>query len=155
MNQLVRFRPFHEFGTLQREIDRLFDRFNGSEEAVSAVWAPRMDVTETDNAFNIRMDIPGVKQEDLTIEFGENQLTISGDRKTDMKEEGEGFLRQERTYGSFYRSFTLPRTANGEEIEATFENGVLNITVPKMEEAKPRRIEVGKPIVELADHSSN
>ncbi len=155
MNQLVRFRPFRDFGTLQNEIERLFDRFNGDEDAVSAVWAPRMDVSETESAFNVRVDIPGVFEQDLNVEFGDDQLTISGERKTETKEENEGFLRQERTYGSFYRAFTLPRSVDGENIEATFENGVLNVTIPKTEEAMPRRIEVGKSVAELSEHSSN
>ena len=140
---------------LQREIDRLFDRFHGDDEGVPSVWAPRMDVSESENSYTIRMDIPGVNEEDLAVEFGDDQLTISGERKTDTTEEGEVFLRQERTYGAFYRSFSLPRTVEGEGIEATFENGVLNIVIPKVEEAKPRRIEVGKRAVELAAHSVN
>ena len=131
---------------LQREIDRVFDNFfptpsDESSESQS-MWAPRTDLTETEDAFHIHVDLPGLSKDDLKINCQDNQLTISGERRSERTTEGEEFVRVERAFGNFYRSFTLPHTANAEGIEATYENGVLSVSVPKREESKPRQIEV-------------
>lgn len=133
---------------LQNEIDRMFDRFfpsrteseNGSTE--QAVWAPRTDLIETEDAYRLHLDLPGMSKEDLTINYKDNQLTVSGERTSDRPGENEEYVRVERSFGHFYRSFTLPRTVNTEDIGATYENGVLTIRVPKTEAVKPRQIEI-------------
>lgn len=133
---------------LQGEIDRVFNRFFPSrdqdEDAGSrqAVWQPRMDLVEKDDAYRIHLDMPGMSKEDLNINYKNNQLIISGERSSDRTEEDEEYVRVERSFGHFRRSFTLPRTVNEAEISASYENGVLTIHVPKKEEVKPRQIEI-------------
>ncbi len=144
MNSLIRFAP----GTtrsLQDEFDRLFDGFltTRNEEGVTTMWTPRVDLSETADAYVVELDVPGVSREDININFHDNTLSISGERKSEKKEEGKGeYVRVERQYGSFYRSFTLPKTVDTEKIDARYEDGVLVITVPKAEESKPRKIDV-------------
>ena len=150
MNGLIR--SNRNLRTLQREIDSLFDSFfpgapttggdGDGEERATAVWAPRTDLAETDNAYRILLDVPGMTKEDLTINYQDNQLTVSGERKAETRNEGENFVRVERAFGHFYRAFTLPKTVQDDAIAAEYEDGVLTITVPKAEEEKPRRIEV-------------
>jgi HSP20 family protein len=135
---------------LQREMDRVFDRFfpssterdGDSSSSQQAVWAPRTDLVETEDAYRIHLDVPGVGKESLKINYKDNQLTVSGERASDRTDEEEEYVRVERAFGHFYRSFTLPRTVNAENIEAAYENGVLTITVPKTEDVKPRQIEI-------------
>lgn len=148
MTSLIRFSPTHDMRRLQREFDRLFENFlpgrptDGDEALESVVWAPRMDLSETEDAYFIHLDLPGMKKEDVSINFHEGTLSVSGERQQEDKEENHKFIRIERSYGRFYRSFSLPQTVNTEGIEASFENGVLNIRVPKAEEVKPRRIDI-------------
>lgn len=133
---------------LQREIDRVFGNFfpssdrEGSSSSQQAVWAPRTDLVETDDAYRIHLDVPGMSKEDLKINYQDNQLTVSGERKSDRTADDEEYVRVERSFGHFYRSFTLPRTVNAEDINATYDSGVLTISVPKTEEVKPRQIEI-------------
>jgi HSP20 family protein len=133
---------------LQREIDRMFGRFfpsqSESEDGSSeqAVWAPRTDLIETEDAYRLHLDLPGMSKDDLTINYKDNQLTVSGERASERPGENEEFVRVERSFGHFYRAFTLPRTVNAEDISATYENGVLTIRVPKTEAVKPRQIEI-------------
>jgi HSP20 family protein len=132
--------------SLQREIDRVFDSFFSSRDtdgssSSSTVWAPRTDIAEHDDGYALRMDLPGVAKEDVTINYDDGRLTVSGERTNGITD-GANRVRSERTFGSFYRSFTLPRSVDASSIEATFENGVLNISVPKAETSKPRQIEI-------------
>lgn len=134
---------------LQREMDRVFGRFfpsaterDGDSSSQQAVWAPRTDLVETEDAYRIHLDVPGMSKDDLTINYQDNQLTVSGERASDRTDENEEYVRVERAFGHFYRSFTLPRTVNADNIEAAYENGVLTITVPKTEDVKPRQIEI-------------
>ena len=133
---------------LQHEIDRVFNRFfpsQSQEEGDSsqqAVWAPRTDLVETDDAYRMHLDVPGVSKDDLKINFKDNQLTISGERKSQKTDDNAEYVRVERSFGHFYRSFTLPRTVNAENISASYEDGVLTIQVPKTEVVKSRQIEI-------------
>jgi len=132
---------------LQREIDRVFGRFfspqnrKDNSNTSRPVWAPRMDLLETDEAFRIRLDVPGTSKEDVAISYEDNQLTVRGSRPT-RSEDGEEYIRAERPSGPFYRSFSLPESVNADEIHATQEEGVLTIFVPKSETVKPRQIEI-------------
>lgn len=141
-------RRTRDMRNLQREIDRLFDSFfptrssSNDEETTQAVWAPRVDLAESDNAYHIHVDLPGMSRENLKINYQDNQLTISGQRREEITEEEGEYVRVERSFGNFYRSFSLPKSVNADDIEATYENGVLNIEVPKAEESKPRQIEI-------------
>ncbi|PSQ96254.1 MAG: heat-shock protein [Bacteroidetes bacterium SW_9_63_38] len=133
---------------LQREIDRMFDRFLPSESqdngdsSRQAVWAPRTDLVETEDAYRMHLDLPGVQKDDLTINYQDHQLTISGERASPQTGENEEYVRVERPFGHFYRSFPLPRTVNAEQIGASYESGVLTIHVPKTDAVKPRQIEI-------------
>ena len=144
MSNLIRFAPGN-VRSLQGEFDRLFDGLLSSrtDETASSMWAPRVDLTESEDAYTVEVDVPGVNRDDININFHDQTLTISGERKSERKESEKGeYVRIERQYGSFYRSFTLPRTVDSNNIEASYDNGVLVITVPKAEESKPRKIDV-------------
>ena len=133
---------------LQREIDRVFGRFfpsrkgDGESQSRQAVWAPRTDLVETEDGYRLHLDVPGLSKEDLNINYKDNQLTVSGERTSDRTDEDEEYVRVERSFGQFYRAFTLPRTVNAEDITASYENGVLTIRVPKTEKEQSRQIEI-------------
>lgn len=147
MTNLVRSRS-NNLRTLQREIDRVFDSFfptrhtEETEESSKAVWAPRVDLSETDNLYRIELDVPGMNRDDINISYQDNQLTVSGERREETTEEDSDYVRVERSFGHFYRSFRLPKTINADDIEASYNNGVLTIDVPKAEDSKPHRIEI-------------
>lgn len=133
---------------LLREMDLFFDdlvpfswsRDNGGK-AVST-WAPSADVTEDENEYVIRMDIPGMEKKDIKVNFQDDRLTVTGERRKEEKEEEKDFIRRERYYGSFYRAFTLPEKIKDEKINASFKDGVLKLSVQKAEAVKPKMIEV-------------
>jgi HSP20 family protein len=133
-----------EFVNMQREIDRMFDRFRGGtlDEGNSAGIAPAVDIIERENDFLVRIELPGVAKDDVKITVLSDVLTVKGEKKLEKEKKGETFHRMERSYGIFQRSFTLPSSVKAERIEATHENGVLHIVLPKLEEAKPKEIEV-------------
>jgi len=147
MTNLIRSRT-NNMRNLQREIDRVFDSFfpaqrtEESEESSKAVWAPRVDLSETDDLYRIELDIPGMTRDDITISYQDNQLAISGERREESRKEDNEYVRVERSFGHFYRAFRLPKTVNADNIEAAYDNGVLTIHVPKAEESKPHRIEI-------------
>ncbi len=134
-----------------REMENMFDRYTkvlnwprvGSQEMMTTDdWAPRVDIAETDKEFIINAEIPDVKKEDVKVMVDNGILTISGERKQEKEEKGKKFHRVERFYGSFSRSFTLPNNVDESKIEASFKDGMLNLTVPKIEETKPKAIDV-------------
>jgi HSP20 family protein len=130
---------------LQVQLGRLFEPFarfaTGDEDLVSGTWVPAVDVAETQEKIIVRAEVPGMRQEDISIEFANGLLTIRGDRKLE-KTEGVTWHRVERIYGNFSRSFTLPRTVDPEKISASYREGILEIEVPKREEAKPKHIKI-------------
>ncbi len=147
MNRMIRFSPRSDLQNVQREIDRVFDSFfrpSSTEGKESAVWSPRVDLSETEDAYLIHLDVPGMKKEDIEINFQDGTLTISGERRSHEAQEDEqrNYMRVERSFGHFYRSFTLPNTVNADDIQADYQEGVLKVRVPKAEEIKPRRIEI-------------
>ncbi len=145
---IVRWEPFRELGTLQSEMNRLFDsvfdtpRGSGNGGALRR-WMPAMDLVETDDHFVLRADLPGLTEDDVKIEVEDGTLVVSGERKAEHEERGEGFHRVERAFGTFSRSLTLPKGVDAEAVTASFERGVLEVRVPKPEQRKPRRIEIG------------
>jgi len=150
---LIRWNPTHElerwssdFFGIQRDINRLFDNFfrggMQSDEPMSAFWTPAVDIAELENEYIVKMDLPGVTKEDVKISLESNILTVRGERKQEKEEKNKNLHRVERTYGSFQRSFTLPTTVKSDKIDALFKDGVLQVTLPKSEEAKPKQIEV-------------
>ncbi len=130
-------------GELFEDYDRLVESFLRPSQATSVNFQPTCDVNETKEHFLVSFDMPGVKKEDLKIEVQDNQLVISGERHREVKaDNGESTLHTERTYGRFARTFTLPTNIAGDKIEAHFENGVLNIALPKAESAKAKTIQI-------------
>ena len=142
MSTLVSYDPFRQFRSLQGEINRLFDRDMESSSGQMAAWPMRVDIREDDNQIVIKTDVPGMEQKDINVNIDNNQLTISGERKFDDEERKESYHRVERAYGRFSRSFQLPNITDTGKIVAAYKNGVLEVTLPKLEEAKPRSIQV-------------
>jgi HSP20 family protein len=128
----------------RREIDRVFDRFFGQADSMAGSWVPSVDVRETKDAIEVVAELPGMKPEEVEVNIENNVLTIGGEKKHEVSEgNGEGeYHFVERRYGRFERSFTLPRTVDAGRIAARFSNGLLTITLPKAEAAKPRRVEI-------------
>ena len=142
MNTLMRYEPLRG---LRRELEQFIDDFAlDLPRDTAAVWAPRLDLSETEGAFVVRMDLPGLKAEDVQVAVQDDRLVVTGERSRETAEEREDFHRVERAYGSFFRALTLPRNTDRAGIEADFEDGVLIVTMPKTAESQPRKIEVGK-----------
>lgn len=147
MNGLTKYRPSRMLTDLQGEVDRLFADFLApmqEEEGATGpdLWRPRTDLSETDESYKIRLDLPGVDKDDIQVDLQNHTLTIRGERKEVAEEEDERFHRIEKRYGSFSRSFTLPDVNESGKAEAQFENGVLTVTIPRTEAAGPRWIDV-------------
>src|SRR5688572_29340560 len=142
---IVRFDPARELDSLQGDMNRLFDRFFEGRTTNGAArrWIPAMDLVETENDLVLRADLPGMTEEDIEIEVKDNVLTLSGERRSENEEKGEGFHRVERSFGRFQRSLTLPRGVDAGKVNARFDNGVLEVRVPKPEETKPTRVAIG------------
>jgi HSP20 family protein len=143
--------PFRGVSTLQDQINRLFsDAFERTEgESNLTTWAPAVDINESEHELVVKADLPGIDPKDLDIRVENNVLSIRGERKFEKKVDQDNYLRVERTYGAFSRSFSLANTVNPEGIKADYQNGVLTLVIPKREEAKPKQIKVnvGVPAV--------
>jgi HSP20 family protein len=144
---IVRWEPLRELGSLQNEMNRLFNTvfdtpLPGNGQTMRR-WMPAMDLVESGDHFVLRADLPGMGEEDIKIEVEEGTLTISGERKAKHEANEEGYYRVERAFGSFSRSLTLPKGVDAEAVSASFDRGVLEVRIPKPEERKPRRIEIG------------
>ncbi len=139
---LVTYEPMNILNQLRREMDRLFETETGGSNVATADWVPAVDIKETDKAFIITADVPGVDPKDIEVNMENGVLTIRGERKEETEEEKEGYKRIERVRGTFYRRFSLPDTADAEKISAKSKNGVLEITIPKQEKVQPRKITV-------------
>jgi HSP20 family protein len=141
---LTQFQPFRGVSTLQEQINRLFNESfdRSSEEGNLTTWAPAVDILETEQNLVVKADLPDIKPEELDIRVENNILTIRGERKFEKKVNENNYLRVERSYGSFSRSFSLANTVNAEAIQADYKNGVLTLSIPKREEAKPKQIKV-------------
>jgi HSP20 family protein len=125
------------------EFNRLFDTLFQPVNTNSQRWAPPMDLVEAEDHFLLKADLPGLGDEDVTIEVQDGTLTISGERKSEHETREKGWYRLERSFGRFSRSLTLPEGVDADKIEASFDKGVLEVRIPKPEERKPRRIEIG------------
>jgi HSP20 family protein len=144
VNLVTRWDPQHGLSGLQEQVNRLFESsFPGrSDNSALTTWAPAVDIYETENELVVKADLPDVSEKDLDVRIENNTLTIRGERKFEKKVEEEHYLRVERTYGSFSRSFSLPNTVNSEAIKAEYKNGVLTVELPKRAESKPKQIKV-------------
>ena len=136
--------PFRGLSNLQNQFNKIFnDSFrNQADESALTTWAPAVDIYETPNELVVKADLPDVNEKDIDVRVENNLLTIRGERKFEKSVSEENYLRVERTYGSFSRSFSLPNTVNAEAIGAEYKNGVLTVNLPKREESKPRQVKV-------------
>ncbi len=136
---LVRYEPWGMLGHMRKEMDRMM----GEENAATASdWVPAVDIQESRECFTITADLPGVNAKEIEVHAENGMLTLRGERDNQKKEEREGYKRIERSYGSFFRRFTLPDTADTDKISAKTDNGVLTVTIPKHEKMQPRKIAV-------------
>ena len=147
---LVRWDPIRELDSLQGDMNRLFDRFFEGRGAngMSRRWIPAMDLVETEDSLVLRGDLPGMTEDDVNIEIKDNVLTVSGERKAEHEDKGEGYHRVERAFGSFSRSLSLPQGVEADQVSANFDKGVLEVKIPKPAEAKPTRVQIGKGAIE-------
>jgi HSP20 family protein len=149
-----RWEPYRGPATLQEQVNRLLGNVleRSAEESNLTSWAPAADIYETEHELVVKADLPEIDPKDLDIRVENNILTIRGERKFEKKVNEENYLRVERAYGAFSRSFSLANTVNAEAIKADYQNGVLTLTIPKREEAKPKQIKVnvGAPAVAAA-----
>ena len=140
---LVRYEPWNWMNQFTKELDRAFrtqaDQYG---DVATSDWTPAVDIKEGDKAFTIIADIPGVDPNDIEVHMENGILSVKGHRETTREEEKEGYKRVERSSGTFYRRFSMPETANADKIEAKSKNGVLEITIPKLEQVQSRKISV-------------
>jgi HSP20 family protein len=149
---LVKFNPMRDLVDFEREFGRMFNslenRFGISRskeedaEYENAVWMPLTDIYEDKDKYSLKLDLPGIKKEDVKISFVDGKLSISGERAQESEHKDSKCHRIERSFGKYYRSFSLPENIQSDKINAEFNNGQLSITVPKAEEAKPKEIEI-------------
>jgi len=147
MMDLIRWNPMKEMVSLRERMSRLFDeplfRFDGrSEEAEMGAWFPAVDMFEKDDQLVIKAELPGMDKKDISLDFKDGVLTLSGVRKQENEVKEENVFRREMSYGKFVRSFSLPVDSDAEKIKAEFQNGLLTIEIPRPEQHKPKQIKV-------------
>jgi HSP20 family protein len=149
---LVRWNPARELATwpsdlfgIQREMNRMFDGFfrgTGDEDYAISSWTPAVDIAEHDDEYLVKVELPGVNKDEVKLTLENNILTIRGEKNQEKETKKENYHRVERNYGSFQRSFTLPAAVKADKIDASYKDGILTVSLPKAEEAKPKQIEV-------------
>lgn len=142
---ITRWQPFRELSFFQERMNRLFDDFLGDRgelDASAAGWAPAVDIYEDKDKLILKADLPGINEKDISLDVDGNRLTLKGERRMEKETKEENYHRVERAYGQFVRSFTLPNTVDVDNIKATFNNGVLEVALPKKEEVKPKQISI-------------
>jgi HSP20 family protein len=140
---LTRYEPWGLLEQMRREMERAMENRTAEDSNVATSdWVPAVDIKEDDGSFRIVADIPGVDPKDIEVHMENGILTIKGEKESEKKEEREGYKRVERSFGSFYRRFSLPDTANPEDITASSNHGVLEVRIGKQQQVQPRKIEV-------------
>ena len=143
---IVRWEPFRDLVTAQRDFDRLFrGAFSsqlGETELSTRSWAPPVDIYETEDAIVLRAELPGVDPKEVEVRVEDNTLYLKGERKFEKEVKEQNYHRVERSYGSFARSFSLPNSIDADKVKAEFKDGLLTLTMPKREEAKPKTIKI-------------
>ncbi len=149
MTLITRWEPFREMATLQSRMGRLMNELNepfssltGDESLNAGSFVPPVDVYEDEHGIQLRMEVPGVDEKNIDIRLENNVLTVSGERTIEKEEKQENFHRIERRYGTFSRSFTLPNTVDNESVAASYDKGLLKISLGKRADAKPKQIKV-------------
>jgi HSP20 family protein len=143
--EIVPWRPFGELSPFRKEMDRLWDRFLGQTpfaRTLTGMWSPSVDISETKDNFVVKAELPGLEAKDVNVSISGDILTIKGEKKAEEEEKDEHYHRIERYSGSFQRVFQLPSGVKADKIEAIFDKGILKVTLPKVEEAKKKEIEV-------------
>jgi HSP20 family protein len=146
MTTLVRWEPFRELASLQSEMGRWMNGLLEGNGRTAQTWVPALDVWETDSDVVYAFDLPGIPESDISIEVKDDTLTVSAERGRTEESSDNGFYRFERRYGTFARAVGLPQGVDQEQISARYDNGVLEIRVPKPEQAVPRKIELSKTV---------
>lgn len=143
---VVKWDPFRDLLSIQDRMNKLFEqtlsRSRGEEGIAASTWAPAVDIYETPDTIVMKAELPGLTREDIEIQIRDNTLTLKGERRFAKDVQEENYLRIERAYGAFQRSFTLPATVQQEKTRAVFRDGVLELTLPKAEGAKPKKIAI-------------
>lgn len=139
---LVRWDPFKELLSLRDEFDRIFKEYFIRPENVDEGWFPMADMKEDSENVVVNVEVPGIKKEDIKVTIRGNQLVVTGERKFEKEKKDETYHRIERSYGKFQRIITIPVEVDQSKIKATYENGILSITLPKTEKEKPKEIEI-------------
>jgi HSP20 family protein len=141
---LVRYSPLNSIDALNRQINRLFvdDRLLSWREANDAFFVPSAEISETEEAILLKLEIPGMDAKDLDVQVSKDKVTISGERKEEAKTEEKGYTRSEFRYGSFHRVISLPRTVQSNAVEAEYKDGILRLVLPKAEEEKNKVVKV-------------
>src|SRR5438093_13543706 len=162
MTVLARWEPFREFSTMQDRMNRMNRLFResygseGPEEALTTTsFAPPVDIYEDEHNITLKLEVPGIDEQDIDVRIDNNTLTVHGERKVEKEEKEENFRRVERQYGSFTRSFTLPSSVDTGQVSADYNKGMLKINLAKKAEAKPKQIKVnvgGQKTVEAKVH---
>ena len=146
---IIRWDPFRDLVSLREKMNRLFEdavTSRGEErDMIASTWSPSVDIYETESAIIMNAEVPGIEEKDIEIKIEDNTLSLKGERKFEKETKEENYHRIERSYGSFYRSFTIPRYVDQDKINAEHDSGVLKITMPKKPESKPKTIKVLKP----------
>jgi HSP20 family protein len=154
-SNLNRWEPFRGAATLHDHLNRIFNEgLNRGDESNLTTWAPAVDIMETEHELVVKADLPDVDPKDLDIRVENNILTIRGERKFQKQVNENNYLRVERSYGTFARSFSLANTVNSEAIKADYQNGVLTLVIPKREEAKPKQIKVNVGVPAMASSAA-
>ena len=143
---MVRFEPFRDLLTSQREYVRLlkeaFSPMSGETEVSTRSWAPTVDIYETEDAIVLKAELPGIDPKDVEVRVEDNTLYLKGERNYEKEVNEQNYHRIERSYGSFARSFSLPNSISAEKVKAEYKDGLLTLTMPKREEAKPKTIKI-------------
>jgi len=144
VSAITRRDPFLSLANWQEQVNRMFESaFPGRPEASAlTTWTPSVDIYETENELVLKADLPDLNEKDLDVRVENNMLTIRGERKFEQKVKEDNYLRIERTYGSFSRSFSLPTTISSEGIKAEYNNGVLKVEMPKRADSKPKQVKI-------------
>ena len=139
---ILKWDPFKELQALQERIDKLFEESMRGREIAPAAWTPAVDIYETDDAIILEAELPGMNEKDIEVKIEDNVLTIRGERKFEEERKEENYYRMERFYGTFQRSFTLPSNVDTDKVKAEYKKGILKVTLPKKEQAKPKQIKI-------------
>jgi HSP20 family protein len=146
---IIRWDPFRDLVSLREKMNRLFEdavTARGEErDMISSTWTPSVDIYETEDSIVLNAEVPGIDEKDIEIKIEDNTLTLKGERNFEKETKEENYHRIERSYGSFFRSFSLPRNVDQDKINAEHDNGVIRITMPKKPESKPKTVKVLKP----------